>query len=503
MKSRSFLSGTLDSERNNWLLLGSILLMGIILRFYGLGEQNYWYDELITLRVAEGSYSSIITGPRPPVYLALFKLWTSLFGTSEIATRFLSILFGTVSIVLVFAVGRLLFGNYVGMLSAFFMVVSKFQIYYAQEIRYYSLFEMMTLISFYLYLKLLKSASWIYSVAYVLSSVILYYTHDFGILILAVQITYLLVKFKKQRAALLRWVISLAAIIILISPRFLDAFRNKAISEEGPNWIGAPSLLSPVATSYNFLGLSLNVHGTVYGLAAAVLFVAGTIIYLAATGRGRLKVSHMESYKNKKKDGIGNGEATLVILWFLLPISAALVMSKVSKPMYLDRYLICTAPALYILAALFIYRLRNIVPTALFLICYVILITPGLYGYYSKPARDDWREIGSFVRQNDPSSSPVVIISYYSITAFDWYNDGEYVYCALPEQRITLNELFRLCKVDNLDHFWVILNDRQSDGNYPPFYDSHSSRFKIENEGQFIISNTQSVKLFSFRKSPR
>ena len=503
MKSPGLLYKTLESARNDWLLLGSILLIGIILRFYGLGEQNYWYDELITLSVAEGSYSSIITGPRPPVYLALFKLWTTLFGTSEIATRFLSILFGTVSIVLVFAVGRLLFGYYVGTLSAFFMAVSRFQIYYAQEIRYYSLFEMMTLISFYLYLKLLKSASWIYSVAYVLSSVLLYYTHDFGILILAVQIIYLLIKFKKQRAALLRWVISLAAIIILISPRFLDAFGKKAVGGEGPNWIGMPSLLSPVSTSYNFLWLSLQVHSTVYGLAAAVLFVAGTIFYVKATGRGGLKMSLRESYENKKMGVIGNGGTALVILWYLLPISAALLMSKLSKPIYLDRYLICTAPALYILAALFIYRLRNTVPTALFLICYLILITPGLYGYYSEPVRDDWREIGSFVRENDTSSSPVVIISYYSITGFDWYNEGEYVYCALPERRIALNELFTICQLDNLDHFWVILNDRQSEGNYPPFYDSHSSRFKIESEGQFIISNTQSVKLFSFRKSPR
>jgi uncharacterized membrane protein len=55
---------------------------------------------------------------------------------------------GVSAIVLIFLIGRELFGRAVGLLSAFLMAISGFQIYYSQIARFYSYFELMTLISF-------------------------------------------------------------------------------------------------------------------------------------------------------------------------------------------------------------------------------------------------------------------------------------------------------------------------------------------------------------------
>ena len=137
--------------KSTYLLL-LVIAAGAFLRVYGLSGQFYWYDEIITLKVAHESLGSIITGKRPPLYLALAHFWIGNFGYSEVAARLLSVIFGVSSIVLIYIVGKTLFDRKIGVISAFFMSVSVFQIHYSQELRYYSLFEFLTLVSFYFYI---------------------------------------------------------------------------------------------------------------------------------------------------------------------------------------------------------------------------------------------------------------------------------------------------------------------------------------------------------------
>ncbi len=75
-----------------------ILTFAFLLRLLSL-SQSLWLDEAITAQVVKNySFREIITkfSPfdfHPPLYYLFMKLWTSIFGYSEIALRFPSILF--------------------------------------------------------------------------------------------------------------------------------------------------------------------------------------------------------------------------------------------------------------------------------------------------------------------------------------------------------------------------------------------------------------------------
>jgi len=482
--------------KTSYLLL-VILFIGIFLRVYGLSEQTYWFDEVITLEVVEGSLDSIMSGSRPPLYLVLIQFWIENFGTSEFATRLLSVIFGVSSIVLIYIVGRSFFNREVGILSAFFMSVSKFQIYYSQELRYYSLYELFTLISFFFYYRFLNSKSYIYALVYIISTILVFYSHDFAVFIIAAQNLYVLIKIKELRPIIFKWITSQFLIFLGIAPRLIRSFIDKVIGESGPSWIPASDILSPLYTIVAYMGLR-RVHGSIVGYIAVLFLLICVVTYFFIIGKEKWMESLNILVRGFKRSCIIKNETILVILWFLVPIALALIMSEIFKPMYHNRYLICSAPAFYILVALIMTKLKKIIPIAIILIAYIFLISPGLYNYHTKPVREDWREVGSYIKKNDTSRTSLVLISYFHLKSFNWYNKGHYKYCKLPKGNIALNELFRLCKLDDLDHFWVV---RKKNERYDLSYYQHKGNlFHIVQEREFVVDRRSTKTLYLFEK---
>ncbi|HEY0071716.1 MAG TPA: glycosyltransferase family 39 protein, partial [Chloroflexia bacterium] len=198
--------------------LGGVLALGTALRLYDLGTENYWLDEVIMLRAAEGSVGSILAGTRPPVYVLLTHFWIESFGTSEASTRLLPALFGLLSILLTYVMGREFFGKRVGLVASLLMSVSAFQIYYSQETRYYSLFTLCALLSFFLMLRALKRAKPIYFVLYALAGILMFYTHTYAVFVIAAQNLYFVLSWKRARTLLFPWVLSQAAMGLAILP---------------------------------------------------------------------------------------------------------------------------------------------------------------------------------------------------------------------------------------------------------------------------------------------
>ena len=502
MKFNSSITSSFKTNNKTYYLLLVVLLIGIILRVYGLSEQTYWYDEMITLEVVEGSPDSIISGSRPPLYLVLAHFWIGNFGTSEDVARILSIIFGVASIVMIYIVGKSLFNQKVGLLSAFFMSVSQFQIYYSQELRYYSLYQLLTLISFFFYLRLLNSKSYINTALYILSTVLLYYCHDFGVLIIAVQNLYIFINFKSRKSIIPKWILSQFIVLLCIAPRFINIFIIKAVGEGGPNWVHPSGIWSPLKTILSYMGLRVSSFNSSTALYIAIIFLfAATALYLlfiAKDKRLNLLSNTVAVLKNSWKL---QSETILVLLWLFVPITLLLIMSEIFKPMYVYRYLICSAPALYILVALFLTKLNKVIPILIVLITYAILISPGLYFYYTKPARNDWREVGSYIKEKDKDRESVVLISKQSLPSFKRYNKGNYEYCALPKRNTDLSTIFSTCELDDIDHFWLVLNRMQINNSLEPYYSHKDSLYHIVREMRFVVSYKKfAVILYSFEK---
>ncbi|BCX05078.1 MAG: hypothetical protein KatS3mg053_3016 [Candidatus Roseilinea sp.] len=130
-------------HRSHWLILGSVLILAIALRFHKIGAQSLWYDEGNSARIAERSLALIVEGAagdiHPPLYYVILKYWRAAFGEGEAALRSFSAVCSALTVLCAYLIGRDGFGRRVGLIAAFLLAVMPFAIYYAQEARMYAL----------------------------------------------------------------------------------------------------------------------------------------------------------------------------------------------------------------------------------------------------------------------------------------------------------------------------------------------------------------------------
>lgn len=125
-----------------WLLAG-IILLGFMLRIYRIGDKGLWLDEAFSVWMARNSLPELIAwllrvDQHPPLYYVLLHFWLWL-GDSAAQVRTLSALFGTLTLPIMFLLGRRISGSGVGLTAALILALSPFHVRFAQETRMYAL----------------------------------------------------------------------------------------------------------------------------------------------------------------------------------------------------------------------------------------------------------------------------------------------------------------------------------------------------------------------------
>ncbi len=161
-----------------------VLLLAFALRVYKLGDQNVWWDEAFSVWVARhnlGTLTTLAAGDtHPPLYYWLLNPWMLATGPSEFAIRFPSLMFGVIAVALVYRLGRQLTTNrtqsrqtavWVGTLAALLLAISRFHIWWSQEIRMYGLATMWTVASSLALLMALRTRMTRWWVAFLLTTI--------------------------------------------------------------------------------------------------------------------------------------------------------------------------------------------------------------------------------------------------------------------------------------------------------------------------------------------
>ena len=132
------------------IALLAIVLVGAFLRLYHLGAQSLGADDTWSVWIAQLSIPKILqttaADVHPPLYYFLLHYWIAYFGASELAVKLPSVIFGVLSIIVMYALGRQLFDDRAGLLGAFILAISAFNIRYSQETRMYSLLVLLGLL---------------------------------------------------------------------------------------------------------------------------------------------------------------------------------------------------------------------------------------------------------------------------------------------------------------------------------------------------------------------
>lgn len=130
-----------------------IFLFAFFIRLIAL-NQSLWLDEAVTANVVKNfGFSQIVSGfsPNdfhPPLYYLFMKLWTNVFGYSEIALRMPSVLFSLLTGYVVYLIG--------GIWAVVFFLFNPLIIYYSQEARMYMLATFFLTAALYYFKKMLR-----------------------------------------------------------------------------------------------------------------------------------------------------------------------------------------------------------------------------------------------------------------------------------------------------------------------------------------------------------
>lgn len=141
------------AARQPALLAGALLLLmaaSLLLRTGAL-DGGYWIDEGISVGIASHDLRDIPGAlgqdGNPPLYYLLLHGWMQAVGTTEAATRGLSLIFALLAIPASLWAGTRLFGKRAGVLAAAGAAGSPFLTYYAQETRMYSLVVLLSILA--------------------------------------------------------------------------------------------------------------------------------------------------------------------------------------------------------------------------------------------------------------------------------------------------------------------------------------------------------------------
>ncbi len=142
-----------------WLVV-LLTVVGGLMRVFLLDQQGLWLDETFSIWLANHNVAELLhwtarIDQHPPLYYLLLHAWIGLNGDAPYAVRMLSALFGTLTIPMIYLIGKRLSGVEMGLMAALILTVSPFNIRFAQEARMYTLLTFNATVAIYALVRLL------------------------------------------------------------------------------------------------------------------------------------------------------------------------------------------------------------------------------------------------------------------------------------------------------------------------------------------------------------
>ncbi len=169
------------TRSREWAIVAALTALAAAVRLIGL-NQGLWYDEIFSLlRFFRAPLWTLVTGmPDPnhhPLYSLLGKLCLNALGDSEWALRLPSFIAGTASVPLLYFLGSRLINRAVGITASILLIVSFWPVWFSQDARGYALEIFFSIISWGMFLIVLRKWSLFYAAIYVVSTAAMVYSH--------------------------------------------------------------------------------------------------------------------------------------------------------------------------------------------------------------------------------------------------------------------------------------------------------------------------------------
>lgn len=483
--------------RPSTVLLVIIVLAATILRFWGLDYSSLWTDELDSWVLSnQQSLSQVIDGIKkdahPPLYFAVLYYLIRFLGDTEWLLRLPSVVFGIAAVGAIYVLGRQLYSRREGLIAAAIMAVSWAPIYYSQEARSYSLLLLVGIILFHFWLRLMRAYEADEAVpattfiGYVLAATGMSYLHYFGFQMIVLQMLGCVVLFLFRPRILVR-VAAVYGLILLAYAWWLPIMFAQMAAHTSL-WIPASTLPQAVASFVDFA----------YHVDAWILLVLVMPAYIAAAIIGVRWMTAQTPMRSWRALVFSSGG--LLLLWATLPFLAAFVQSVILRPILVDRYLIVSLPAVYLLLA----RGIAAVPVPLAAVWTGSLCTALVLSlliddhYYTKPQKDQYREVAAHVVELQASYKDLPIVAYtWREGYYDYYlehfGSAEQV-SLVAGQLADVEKLQTFLHSEKAEGFWYLVGQRTPE---QQFIEQVENSYRLENTLQL---EGASARLYLARK---
>jgi mannosyltransferase len=408
--------------------------MAAVLRFYRLGQNSLWIDEVASLRTASEAFWSIPVAAmrhnafEPPLYFWLLHIVERSFGGGEASLRFISAIAGALTIPMVWLMVRELSQERdVATLSAAFLALNPLHIWYSQEARPYALVVFLATAGLFALARGRRlGLAWLWG-AFALCSSLAMLTHPVGIMVPMVAWVWVLLGEDRGRA-MRPLLVASAAILVFIAPSYI-ALGQSIVSATGTGsperaltGLELPYTVFTYVGGYSFGPSIREIQDAGWNIAArhhlVALSLAGVTLALAtalaAASWGRA--------------------LTWLLVPSVLPMLVAFLGSAVTAKAYNVRYTVVGLIGFVAILGLAIARLRQPVrAAATAMLCGIFLWADAQWFFVPDYRKDDSRSAIAWLDARLPSGATVVVAPGYATLPLAYYarRSGTHL-CLLP-----------------------------------------------------------------------
>jgi len=422
-----------SSEKREWLFLAAIVAIAAALRFWRIGDQSYWTDEILSIGasstpVGVSFWKKILYNVHGPLHALIIHVLRNV-SLSEGLLRAPSAAAGTVSVILLYRWLGMLGRRDIALYGALLFAISPFSLYYSQELRYYSLMTMFVIVALMAYERYLEEPSCRRGAALGLALTAAALSHFSALFLAAGLFIHLLVTGRLRGRYLASGLLSALILVLLISPwiyreiMFLRGIHVVQISELSVderlrgeltlNIWSYPYALYAFSAGYSF-GPSLRELHEVYS-AMELLGVYWREMALVGLLFGGLAVAGL--WKAGR-----SGRLSLFLSVMLAAVILTTIAAAFNIKVFNVRYMMASFP---VYLAVIVYGLPAArLPRFLLAAAACAVMIGASWNYHTNPAyaRDDIRSAVSVIREGELDGDMLLSINSHGV--IEHYYDG-------------------------------------------------------------------------------
>ena len=404
------------------LILLLIIFLALAFRIPAvLTSQSFWLDEIVSLEIAKynivDSWEYLKWENNPPLHYWFLHFWLKIFGQSEKALRFSSVLFNILSILAIYFLGRNLINSKVGLFASLLLSLSSYHLYLSMEARMYPMLIFFAILSCYFFWNVIKHQKRKDWILYIIFSVLTYYIHLTGLFLFISQNIYFIFYhyyLKRKEPKIINWLVSQMFILLLFSPWLINFILTHLYRFNQNAWylhtVGSGFFIFQLPRSFFLLANQIEI----IDLSALLLFSALFILSF-------VKFSSLSSNKKDYKINLFFSQETI----FLLILFAVPVLIGFVFQFWVAKYYSVASTGCFLLLASGFNNLKLSKKVSYIVIIFIIVmfVSPGLQ--IMRINQHGWHKVANYVEQHEKPGDKILITTFIYQLPFSHYYHGQ------------------------------------------------------------------------------